>query len=129
MALYDELGGGEAIEVALDLFYRKVMADPRVAVFFDGVDVARVKAKQKAFLTIAFGGPSEYDGRDLRAAHASARTKGLDDERFAIFMGHFEATLRELSVPADKIAQVMAIAYGGRDEVLDRAPRQVTSGG
>lgn len=129
MSLYDELGGGEAIAVALDIFYDKVMADPEVAVFFEGVDVERVKTKQKAFLSIAFGGEADYTGRGLGEAHARARQHGLDDERFDRFMGHFEVTLRELNVPADRIREVMDIAYGGRDEVLGRpAPEAMPQG-
>jgi len=35
-------------------------------------------------------------------------------------MGHFRATLDELGVPAPKIAEIVAIAEGGRNDVLNR---------
>lgn len=121
MSLYEELGGDPAISAALDDFYVRVMGDPRVNVFFDGVDVERVKRKQRAFLAMAFGGPNEYDGRDLATAHARARAGGLDEARFEAFMGHFRDTLTDLGVPDPKVEEVMAIAYGGKDQVLGRA--------
>lgn len=121
MSLYDELGGEAAIQAALDLFYEKVMGDPRVAVFFDGIDVDRIKAKQHVFFTVAFGGEGAYDGRDMATAHRSAVAKGLDDERFDRFLDHFRDTLEELGVPEAKIEEVMAIPYSRRDEVLNRA--------
>lgn len=129
MSLYQQLGGGEAIQVALDLFYEKVMVDPRVSVYFDGLDVERVKRKQKAFLTMAFGGPARYDGRTLRAAHRRAVEQGLDREGFDVFMGLFRDTLDELDVPDELAAQVMEIAYGGRADVLgeDDADRPISS--
>lgn len=118
VTLYEQLGGDGALQMALDRFYLKVMADPRVAVFFEGVDIARVKAKQKAFFTIALGGEGDYDGRDLGTAHRAAVAKGLDEEVFDVFVGHFRETLEELGVEEPQIEQVMAHTYAGREEVL-----------
>jgi hypothetical protein len=42
------------------------------------------------------------------------------DEVFDRFMFHFGATVQELGVPADKLAQVAAIAEGARSDVLGR---------
>jgi hemoglobin len=120
MSLYTELGGQNAIKVALDRFYERVMADPRVSTFFEGVDVNQVKSHQKEFLCMVFGGPSNYNGRDLRSAHARPRARGLNDEKFDIFMNHFRTTLKDLGVEDTKVTEVMSIAYGGKGEVLDR---------
>ena len=56
MGLYQEIGGEPAVNAAVDLFYRKVLKDDRMKRFFDGVDMDKQAAKQKAFLTMAFGG-------------------------------------------------------------------------
>ncbi len=120
MSLYTDLGGDEAITAALDRFYEKVMDDPEVNGFFDGVNIDRVKAKQRDFLAMAFGGPDRYDGRDLRRAHAGTRAKGLDEERYEVFMGHFRDTLEEFGVQQGHIEQAMAIAETGKDDVLGR---------
>lgn len=120
MSLYEELGGGEALQAALDRFYEKVMADPPVAVFFEGLDVEQIKAKQRQFWTIALGGEATYTGRDLKRAHERARQAGLDEELFDRFIGHFRATLEEFGVPEEKIQQVLAVTDQHKDEVLDR---------
>jgi hemoglobin len=120
MSLYNDLGGDDAIKAALDRFYVKVLDDPRVSVYFDGLDVDRIKAKQLDFLAMAFGGPNRYDGRDLRRAHSLPRERGLDEEGYQVFMGHFRDTLDELDVPEPTIAEVMAIADTGKDDVLGR---------
>ena len=36
MSLFDEIGGEAAVNAAVDLFYRKVLRDPRISSFFDG---------------------------------------------------------------------------------------------
>ena len=120
MSLYDELGGRDALQAALDRFYEKVMADPPVATFFDGLDVEQIKSKQLAFWAVALGGDGAHDGTDLGAAHAGARARGLDEPSFDRFIGHFRATLDELGVPEDKIRQVLAVTDRHKAEVLGR---------
>jgi hypothetical protein len=44
----------------------------------------------------------------------------MNDEVFDRFLFHFGATLQELGVPEDKLAQVAAIAEGARSDVLGR---------
>ncbi len=68
--LFDQLGGEAAVNAAVDIFYRKVLADHRINRFFDNVDMEKQAAKQKAFLTMAFGGPHNYTGEDMRKGHA-----------------------------------------------------------
>ncbi len=120
MSLYTDLGGEQAIAAALDLFYEKVLADPELTRFFDGVDVDQLKTRQAAFFSTVLGGPDRYDGRDLRTAHRLPRRRGLDEGRFERFMGHFRSTLAELGVPDGMAAEVMDLTYAGKDEVLDR---------
>ena len=38
-SLFERLGGEAAIDAAVDVFYEKVLADPSLAPFFDGVDM------------------------------------------------------------------------------------------
>lgn len=116
-SLYDQIGGDAAVDAAVDLFYRKVLADERISRFFDTVDMDAQRAKQKAFLTVAFGGPNKYSGRDMRAAHAHMK---LNEAHFDAVMEHLGATLKELKVPESLIAQAAAIASSVKDEVLNR---------
>lgn len=118
--LYERLGGEAAVNAAVDIFYRKVLADARISHFFDTVDMERQAAKQKAFLTLAFGGPSHYSGKDMRQGHAHLVRQGLNDSHFDAVMEHLGATLQELNVPPALIAEAAAIAEGTRNDVLGR---------
>jgi len=119
-ALYDRLGGEAAVAAAVDIFYRKVLADSTISGFFDNTDMDEQRAKQKSFLSMVFGGPKGYSGKDLREAHAPLMEKGLTDTHFDAVANHLDATLRELSVDDDLIGEVMSIAAGTRDDVLNR---------
>jgi hemoglobin len=118
--LYERIGGAAAVDAAVDVFYRKVLSDPRISRFFDEVDMDRQRAKQKSFLAMVFGGPNTYTGKDMRTAHAPLVKRGLDDSHFDAVAGHLQATLMELGVAKDCIDEVMAIAGSTRDDVLGR---------
>ena len=118
MALYDEIGGQAAVDAAVDVFYRKVLSDDRINAFFDDVDMDVQMAKQRAFLTMAFGGPNNYSGKDLRTGHAHLVKRGLNGGHFQAVAENLHATLQELKVPQPLIDQVMAIAGGARADVL-----------
>ncbi|MGD8641342.1 MAG: group 1 truncated hemoglobin [Gammaproteobacteria bacterium] len=114
------MGGEPAVDAAVDIFYRKVLADDRINQFFDGIDMDRQAAKQKAFLTFAFGGPNNYSGKDMRDGHAHLVERGLNDSHFDAVMENLGATLKELNVPDELIAEAAAIAESTRSDVLGR---------
>ena len=118
--LYERIGGEAAVSAAVELFYRKVLEDYRINRFFGQSDMEKQLAKQKAFFTMAFGGPNSYTGQDMRTAHAPLVKLGLTDLHFDAVMEHLNATLVELNVPADLIAEVTTIAEGARNDVLGR---------
>lgn len=120
MGLYDDIGGAAAVHAAVGRFYIKLLGDPMLAPFFEGVSMERQRAKQVAFLTMAFGGPSEYDGHDLREAHKHLVARGLTDAHFDAVAGHLQATLEDLKIGKALIDQILAVIAGTKADVLDR---------
>ncbi len=119
-SLYEKLGGAPAIDAAVDIFYDKVLADERIRHFFAQTDMARQRAHQKAFLTVAFGGPNAYQGRDMRSSHARLVAAGLNDSHYDAVVELLAATLTELEVAPKSIQEVAAVAESVRAEVLGR---------
>jgi len=120
--LYERLGGEAAVEAAVVRFYEKVMADPSLAPYFENMELGAQIQKQIAFMTMAFGGPSKYTGRDLRTAHASLVKRGLGHAHFDSIAQHLKSTLDELGVPEEVTAEVLTIVGGTREDVLAGAP-------
>lgn len=119
-SLFEQLGGQPAVEAAVDLFYRKVLTDGRVSAFFAHTDMDVQIAKQKAFLTVAFGGPNAYTGQDLRRGHRAMVAGGLTDMHFDAVLELLAESLRELGVAEPLVARVAAIAESTRNDVLNR---------
>ena len=89
--LFTRLGSEAAVDAAVDTFYRKVLTDDTISRYFSHTDMDRQRAKQKAFLTMAFGGPSNYAGKDLRKAHKGLVARGLNDSHFDAVATHLPA--------------------------------------
>lgn len=116
-SLFERLGGEVAVNLAVDHFYRRVLADPRICHFFASTDMVRQRAHQKAFLTHAFGGAAGYAGRGMRQAHAGLR---LTDAHFDAVIENLAIALRDLGVMEPLIAEVAATAETLRVDVLGR---------
>jgi hemoglobin len=102
------------------MFYDRIMADETLAPFFADLDMDKQINKQIAFMTMAFGGPHEYEGRDLRNAHSRLVARGLNAEHFTAVAGHLHATLTTLEVPSEIINEVMTIVGSTKSEVLSQ---------
>jgi len=120
-SLFEQIGGEAAVDAAVDVFYRNVLGDDRIAKFFDTIDMDAQRAKQKAFLTMAFGGPNNYSGRDMKEAHAALVEQGLNDSHFDAVAENLIKALEELNVPEDLAGQVLTIAASTREDVLGRS--------
>lgn len=118
--VYEQLGGAPAMDAAVNLFYRKVLADGHISRFFDDVDMETQAAKQKAFLTMVTGGPANYTGKDMREGHAHLLEKGLDDSHVDRVIELLGETLAELGVDRQQVEAVAALAESVRDDVLSR---------
>jgi len=118
--LFESLGGAAAVDAAVDRFYRHVLSDDRINYWFDGIDMEKQASKQKAFLTMAFGGPHNYTGEDMRRGHAHLVARGLNDTHFDAVVENLATTLREMEVAEELIAQVAAVAESTRNDVLGR---------
>ncbi|MFN2606843.1 MAG: group 1 truncated hemoglobin [Acidimicrobiales bacterium] len=122
--IYEEIGGAPAVNAVVDAFYERLVADPRVNRYFEGKDLARLKAHQRALVTVALGGVTEtYTGRLMGPAHTGM---GITDEAFDIVLDHLEAVMLEAGVRSTTVGKVMAILDPLRSDVV-QAPRQVVA--
>jgi hemoglobin len=119
-SLYEQLGGEEMVSRMVAIFYRKVLADPLLKPFFEKMDMARMESMQRSFMSVAFGGPNTYTGRDMRRAHARMVQQGLSDAHFEAVLGHLNDTLAELNVSKPLRDWAQALTDSHRKDVLGR---------
>ncbi|MEP1093646.1 MAG: group 1 truncated hemoglobin [Cyclobacteriaceae bacterium] len=115
-SLFERIGGMEAVNTAVDIFYEKVTADPLVGHFFTSINMAEQSGKLKTFLAYAFGAPLNYDGKNMAEAHKHMR---ISEDQFTAVAGHLSDTLRELSLDSGLIDEVMAIAASTKEDIVN----------
>lgn len=114
-SLYERLGGSEAIAAAIDAFYQRVLDDPRVSHYFDGIDLAGLKRHQQRFFEFGTGGPAEYDVARIETMHTPY---DIDDDAYEVFVGHFDDTLRAFDLPEKERNELMDAVNSFRDAVV-----------
>jgi hemoglobin len=117
---YETLGGAEPLRVAVDRFYDKVVNDPQLEHYFEGVDLVRVKRHQVLLLKQVLGGPAEYDGRALGDAHAGLNISGSDYDRV---VEHLVGTLNEMNVDSTVVGALEGVVASVRSDIVADADR------
>jgi len=117
---YTNIGGQRTIQAATDSFYRRVLEDESLRDFFDSTDMAHLRAGQSMFVSMLLGGREVYTGKEIGAAHAHSRAKGLTAQHFDRFLMHFRAALDEVGVKPHKAEKVLELLEAQRDIVLNR---------
>ena len=103
--VYEALGADIGIRKAVDDFYARVVADPQLQPFFADVDMTTLRRHQVDMLVAATGGPRQYGGPDMAAAHAG---RAITPVAFSRVVGHLVATLESLGVDGETVGQVVA---------------------
>ena len=117
--LYETIGGRLKINAAVELFYRKVLADESLRPFFERVGIDHLRAQQSMFVSMLLGGKVVYTGKDIHAAHEQPRKMGMTGSDFETFLKHFRATLEEVGVPAERLDDIMRLLEASRGAVLN----------
>ena len=112
---YDAVGGGPAVSAVVNDFYERVLGDPQLAPYFEGVDMARLKRHQVLLVTQVLGGPDRYDGRPLAEAHAGL---GIDRNEFAAVVGHLAGAMKDAGVPDDIIGRAGAAVVATESDIV-----------
>lgn len=117
--LYDFIGGKQTVWAATESFYKRVLADDTLSLFFQRTDMAQLRARQSMFISMLLGGRVVYTGKDIHAAHTQVREQGLNDGHFDRFLKHFREALKEVGVGSDKVEKVTKLLEGRRSAVLN----------
>lgn len=118
--LFERLGGTPAITAVVDDFVGRAATNPKVNFLRDGkyakIDVAQLKVRLVQFISMATGGPSKYEGRDMKTAHAGMKIKSSEFDALA---GDLSASLDKFKVPAKEKGELMTIAASTKPAMVE----------
>ena len=113
--LYQALGGRDAIQRFTDDFYQRMLRDPRIARYFDGVNTKYLQRVLADYFCVVAGGPCVYDGVGMKDAHAHL---GIDRAAFNALVENLQLAMDAGGVPFSTQNQLLArMAFFHRDIV------------
>jgi hemoglobin len=115
--LYDRLGGKPAIQAVVDDFVGNVAADGRINQRFAGADIPRLKALLVDQICQASGGPCQYTGRSMTAAHAGMK---ISDTEFDALVGDLVKSLDKFKVGPQEKRELLAALGGMKRDVVNQ---------
>jgi hemoglobin len=104
-SIYARLGGHDAVKLAVDGLYARVVGDPQLAPSLAGRAIDSHAAHVRPFIAAAFGGPELYRGPDIAAVLAGI---GVTNAHFDRTLGHLAAVLADLGADERLIGDVRA---------------------
>jgi hemoglobin len=104
-AIYDRIGGHEAIEAVVEDLYIRVLADDHLRGFFTGTNMNRLKRKQVEFFAAALGGPEPYTGTPMKQVHQG---RGITMHHFSLVAGHLSDSLTAAGVPSGTVVEILS---------------------
>src|SRR5574337_668615 len=113
--IYQEIGGDPALTAIVDDFYKRVLADKRLAGYFRNSDMSRLKRKQAEFFAAALGGPKPYTGLSMADAH---RGRNIGQLQFDLVVGHLTAALPACGVSEPTVAIIIAAIMPLSDDIV-----------
>lgn len=136
LSLYEGLGGEQGINLIVDDFVARVLADPRVNWGRKGVTgggfagigekpaewqasggaVARLKKHMAQFIAVATGGPAQYNGRQMSEVHRGMK---ITNAEFDAAIGDLKATLDKLGVATSQQRELLAIFESTRAQIVE----------
>lgn len=116
-SLYERLGGKPALEAVVGELWAITSADKRINHYFAKTKPEAFAGQLVDFLCQAAGGPCQYKGKDMQAAHTGMK---LSDADFAALAENTEKALDKFKVPAQEHSEVMAMLGGLKTAVVNR---------
>lgn len=122
MSTYDAIGGAGVVKTAVSVFYQRVLDDPDLQPWFQGIDLDRLRAHQRAFIAQALGGPDLFAGRTMAQAHADL---AITDDAFDAVLEHLVIAMHDLGVAEEGLEQIRAALESVRAYVVTVRSAQV----
>jgi hemoglobin len=135
--LFERLGGEQGVNAIVDDFVTRALADPRVNWERKGIerggtlgiggtsaewkpDAAKITALKihiAQFIALASGGPTRYDGRDMKDVHGGMK---ITNPEFDASIGDLKASLDKLKIGTDEQKELLAAFESARAQVVEK---------
>jgi hemoglobin len=117
--LYHRMGGHDAIASLVADLMPRLTGDPTIGVYWKGKCRDSLRKDNQLvleFLCMAFGGPSEYLGRDMKTSHDGL---GITEAEWDVFAAHTVASLDKLGISEPEKSEFLAAASSLKGDIVE----------
>jgi truncated hemoglobin YjbI len=115
--LFERLGGMAAIEALVSDLLRFISEDDVINKRFAKTDISRLQAQLNAQLCELTGGPCDYEGRSMKAAHRRMKINGKE---FEALLGDVALALKKNKIPEQEQREVLEALSAMRPQIVEK---------
>ncbi|KAL4511742.1 hypothetical protein ABPG72_012587 [Tetrahymena utriculariae] len=115
-SLFDEVGGDLVVDQAIDRFYTKLNNNENLQKMFQFLDRDSQTSKLKTYVKQLFGGPQNYNGRNMQKAHYHL---GINDSQFDKFKVLLNQSFGEVGVKIELLPKISFKLETLRVDIVD----------
>ena len=115
--LYERLGGESGVRKIVNDVLDKNQSNPKIGHYFDDVDMDKLKNTVFEFFSMGIGGPHQYTGKDMVAAHEGLN---ISDAEFELGNEDTVEALQENGIENEEIEEVVGILNSMRGDVVGK---------
>ena len=116
MSLFDKYGGFTTISTLVSELYDELIANEITAPYFDRSDLRALMDHQVKFLSQALGGPEQYSGRAMNAAHTGLK---ISEQAFVEVAKTVQFVLEDNHVETDDINTILGILSSLKGDIVE----------
>ena len=113
--LYDKYGGFAGVSNVVQSFYEKISDSDSLAPYFDGVDMSKLIHHQTNFLCKVLGGPDNYKGASLAAAHRSMKITTAAFDEVAQLL---KESMDEAGMESADVATILGVVGSVKNDIV-----------
>ena len=116
MSLFEKYGGFETISKVVSELYDELERDVVTAPYFAGSDIRGLMDHQVKFLSQVLGGPQQYTGKAMSAAHTGLR---ITEEAFNKVAQTAQDVLEDNGVEDEDVSHIIGLLASLKNDVVE----------
>ena len=116
MSLFEKYGGFATVSKVVNELYDSLEANDITAPYFENSDIRALMDHQVKFLSQVLGGPQQYTGKAMSAAHTGMR---ISEAAFFEVAGTVKEILEDNGVEDEDVGTIIGMLASLKDDIVE----------
>ena len=116
MSLFEKYGGFDTVSKIVSELYDELEKNEITAPYFENSNIRALMDHQVKFLSQVLGGPQQYSGKAMNAAHTGLK---ITEEAFFEVANTVQVILDESGVESEDIDHIISLLASLKDDIVE----------